>query len=103
MTTVPKKPGREVEDGVYDQPGCQAYPQNVLQGNLRVPVRPAAQQRLGNDAGQTADGGEGASVAAGEATVQQQSRLVAGKRGESGPVEHLHQGEENIHFPQGRE
>ena len=71
-----------VKYDIHRQRGGKAHVQQAVQGYLWVAVRPAAQQGLGKDAGQTPDGGEHAGLAAGKAPAQKQSGLVAGKGGE---------------------
>ncbi len=66
-----------IEHPVDPQGQHQADVQQALDGHLRMAVRPAAQQGLGQDARKAPDGGEHARLSAGEAPAQQQGRLIA--------------------------
>ena len=54
-----------------------------------MPVREAAQQRLGDDAGEAADGDDEAHIAVGKAASQQKGGLIGADGAEHGPKARL--------------
>ena len=81
----------EIKDGVDGQCQGEADVEDPFEGDGSVPVRPTAQKGLGDDSGQTPDGGKNTRLPAGKAPSQQQCGLIAGKGGKQGPVDQLHQ------------
>ena len=83
-------PGEENEQQIGSEGDCQAQGDQALQGEEGMPVRPAAQDGLGDHPRQTAGGQDDAHLAVGKAPAQEQGGLIAAEGGEHGPISRLH-------------
>ena len=96
----PETGAGDVKEQVHRKRCRKTHVQKPFQRHIRMPVRPAAQQRLGQDPRKAADRGEHTCVGAGKSPPQQQRRLVSRKHRERRPIEDLHRSIQDVDPPQ---